>query len=66
MVINNSISQIDKVQIDYLIILASSNQLVQINKVVILMLIILSIFLLENLIKKPWIVVVTPLFSSIV
>jgi hypothetical protein len=45
--------------------LASSNWLVQISKVVFFMPIILSIFLLENLIKKPWIAVVRPLLSSI-
>jgi len=51
-IVNNFVSQNDKVQIDYPIILASSNRLVQIDKVVFFMLIILSIFLLENLIKK--------------
>jgi hypothetical protein len=52
-IVNNLVSQNNKVQIDYPIILASSNRLVQINKVVFFMPIILNIFLLKKSIKKP-------------
>jgi hypothetical protein len=50
--VNQTSSQNDMVQIDYLIMFASPNQFVQIDNVIFLKPIILEIFLLENPVKE--------------
>ncbi len=57
--INHFINQNDKVQIDYPITLASSNQLVQIHMVVFLCTSFLGFLKLENPIKKPLITIMS-------
>jgi hypothetical protein len=56
-IVSHSFNQNNEVEIDYPIILTSPNRLVQIDRVVILMPLILDIFGLKNSIKKSYIVI---------